>query len=156
MGSHGVIRIIDLKGDDKMIKEYFQSIWEKIINYKVKFRDSNDKTHFFGAYYLTLVLGVICTTAFNIDRNIFVNIFYSFLLGALVTNLLGLIYRIAEWKVLPIYNAPFFKRHPKLVFLSGDNILNPYKLWLNFLGSTIIVPFFLMIKHIFVPSIDTF
>lgn len=91
---------------------------------KITFRDINDKIHLYGAMWLTIAL----------------TFFMYFPLAFCVTNLLGLIYRLLEWKVLPIYNHPFFKRHPWLVFLSGDNVLNPYKLLLNLLGSTVLIP----------------
>lgn len=142
-----------------MIKE----LLKKIIGYQIEFRKNdlfNDKAHFWGSYYLTLTLGIIFTTAFNIDPNVFVNIFYSFVLGGVATNILGCLNEFLEWKVFKSWKDPIWKKNRLMEALahvfSGDGIWDWQDIKLNVIGSTIIIPLFLMFKHIFNPNENVF
>lgn len=141
----------------------FKELWNNILHYQIEFRKNdllNDKFHFWGSYYLTLAFGIIFTTALDIDSNIFVNIFYSFLLGCFATNLLGWINELLEWKVYKSWKDPFWQKNwfTKLLshVFSGDGIWDNQDVKLNAIGSSIVIPLFLMFKHIFDPNENIF
>lgn len=99
-----------------------------------KGRNHNDHLHFYGSGGMSFVLLIIYIL---ITRNIWL----SYALAVLTTNMCGWLYEFLEWKILPSFNDPWFKDKPDWITgtISGDGRWDWVDVYLNFLGSLIII-----------------
>lgn len=105
----------------------------------MKFRDTNDKIHYYGAFGLMLLFSILFIS--TLPTGGLMNILAALLKAFLCTNAAGLLFEFLEDIILPHWSSSFWDGKPGWIkqHFSGDN-WDWEDIKLNLYGSSIVHP----------------